>query len=32
MSGDLSLSVGPFKDLKTGTGDYLAIEVLFLVL
>lgn len=30
MTGDASLSVGPFKDLVTGTGDYLAIEVPFL--
>ena len=30
MTGDASISVGPFKDLVTGTGDYLAIEVPFL--
>ena len=30
MTGDASISVGPFKDLVTGTGDYLAIEFPFL--
>jgi hypothetical protein len=30
MSGDASISLGPYKDLVTGTGDYLAIEFPFI--
>jgi hypothetical protein len=30
MSGDASTSLGPYKDLITGTGDYLAVESDFL--
>lgn len=30
MFGDAEISVGPFRDLVTGTGDYLAFELPFL--